>query len=157
MQVDSLERVAAPKASAPHRRKVRVSFVLAGLAILAAVAYLVFANTRTTAEFYMTIPQLRSCTTCGSQAVRVAGFVQQGSIVRNEQTQAMRFVVTDSGQSMPVVYSGVVPDIFKPGVQVVVEGHLQQGTFHAQTLLAKCPSKFQSATPAAASNGAVGN
>ena len=46
-------------------------------------------------------------------------------------------------------YGGVVPDVFKPGIQVVVEGHLTNGLFKASSLLAKCPSKFQSATPSA--------
>ncbi|MBO0782638.1 MAG: cytochrome c maturation protein CcmE, partial [Ktedonobacteraceae bacterium] len=60
------------------------------------------------------------------------------------------FTVIDGNQTMNVAYSGVVPDIFRPGIQVVVEGRYSgQGPFQAQTLLAKCPSKFQSATPGA--------
>ena len=68
--------------------------------------------------------------------------------MHNDQQQQIRFVISDGGHSLPVVYSGIVPDIFRPGITVVVEGHYTgQGPFQAQTLLAKCPSKFQAATP----------
>lgn len=127
----------------------RLSFVVLGLAIAAAVAYLVFANTQANAVYYMTVSELKNCATCATQqSVRVAGFVKPGSIVKNEAAQTISFVITANGQSLPVVYSGIVPDIFGPNIQVVVEGHYTgQGPFNAQQLLAKCPSKFTVATP----------
>ena len=85
--------------------------------------------------------------TSSSDVLRPAGHVAAGTIQRDNQTQVLRFTMTDGSRTMPVVYSGIVPDAFNAGLTVVVEGKLQQGTFHAQTLLAKCPSKFQSATP----------
>ena len=128
------------------RKRLPLSFLLAGIAILGAVLYLVYANTQTTAVYYMTVPEVKHCTTCATQSVRVAGYVQAGSIKRDNQTQSISFVIEDSQQTLPVVYGGVVPDIFRAGVQVVVEGHyLAKEPFQAQTLLAKCPSKFQSA------------
>ncbi len=132
-----------------RRWRLPLSFMIGGLVILAAVGYLVYANTRSNAVYYMTVDELKHCATCAAQqSVRVAGVVQKGSIVRNEQTQQVNFVITANGQSLPVTYTGVVPDIFGPGITVVVEGHYTgQGPFHAQTLLTKCPSKFQSATP----------
>ncbi len=131
-----------------RRKRFPVSFLIAGIAILGAVFYLVYANTQANSVYYMTVSELRHCTTCITQSVRVAGVVQQGSIVRNDQQDRVSFVINDGKQSMPVTYTGVVPDIFRPGIQVVVEGHYAgQGAFQAQTLLAKCPSKFQSATP----------
>jgi cytochrome c-type biogenesis protein CcmE len=134
--------------AAPPRKRLPLSFLLAGIAILGAVIYLVYANTQTNAVYYMTVPELKHCTICTTQAVRVAGVVQAGSVVRNDSNDLIKFVITDGNQSLPVTYSGVVPDIFRPGIQVVVEGHyIGQGPFQAQTLLAKCPSKFQSATP----------
>ncbi len=93
-----------------RRRRLPISFILGGLAILGAVIYLVYANTQANAVYY--------------------------------------FTISDGGHTLPVVYSGIVPDIFRPGITVVVEGHYTgQGPFQAQTLLAKCPSKFQAATP----------
>jgi cytochrome c-type biogenesis protein CcmE len=134
--------------TSPQRRRLPLSFILAGIAILGAVLYLVFANTQANAVYYMTVPELKHCTTCTVQAVRVAGVVEAGSVARNDARQMINFTITDGKQLLPVTYTGVVPDIFRPGIQVVVEGHYTgQGPFQAQTLLAKCPSKFQSATP----------
>ena len=131
------------------RRRLPWSIVLAGLVILGAVAYLIYANTQSNAAYDMTVSQLRQCTNCVSQSVRVEGIVQKGSIQRDEATQRLAFVVSDGTQSLPVVYTGVVPDIFNAGIQVVVEGHYagQNAAFQAQTLLTKCPSKFTAATP----------
>ena len=132
----------------PRRKRLPLSFILGGLAILAAVIYLIYANTQANAVYYMNVNELKGCTICTTQSVRVAGVVQPGSIVRNDQKQLIHFVITAGGQSLAVVYSGVVPDIFQAGIQVVVEGHYTgAGPFQAQTLLAKCPSKFQAATP----------
>jgi cytochrome c-type biogenesis protein CcmE len=137
----------------PRRRKVRWSFVVAGVAIAGAVLYLVLANTGATAEYYMTITQLRACSTCSVRTVRVAGVVVAGSIARDTTNQMVQFKISDSKTTaMPVVYSGVVPDIFQSGAQVVVEGKLaSNGVFMAENLLTKCPSKFQAATPAPSS------
>lgn len=151
MQVESIARASAtPLPRKGRKRKLPLSFIIAGVAIIGAVIYLVIANTGASAQYYMSIHELRACTTCATRTIRVAGNVQAGSIVRDEKTQVVRFTIVDSSESMPVVYSGVVPDIFGAGVQVVVEGKLNsQGVFQAQNLLAKCPSKFQSATPPA--------
>ncbi|HTI14132.1 MAG TPA: cytochrome c maturation protein CcmE [Dictyobacter sp.] len=130
------------------RKHVPLSFLLAGIAILGAVIYLVYVNTQTNAVYYVTVPELRHCTKCATQAVRVAGIVQAGSIKQNDKAQNVTFVIGDDNQTLQVSYSGVVPDIFRAGVQVVVEGRYSgSGPFQAQTLLAKCPSKFQAATP----------
>jgi cytochrome c-type biogenesis protein CcmE len=130
------------------RRRLPWSFALAGVVILAAVAYLIFANTQANAAYDMTVSQLHQCSACTAQAVRVEGIVQRGSIQRNDGTQQLAFRISDGSQSLPVVYTGVVPDIFNSGIQVVVEGHYSsQGAFQALTLLTKCPSKFTAATP----------
>jgi len=136
----------------PCKRKHRVplSFLLAGIAILGAIVYLVLINTQASAAYDMTVTELRSCTTCTTQSVRVTGTVQAGSVVRDDVNQRILFVINDGKAALPVTYSGIVPDIFRVGIQVVVEGKYSgQGAFQAQTLLTKCPSKFQSATPSA--------
>src|SRR6516164_8437185 len=106
-----------------RRKRLPISFILGGLAILAAVIYLVYANTQANAVYYFTVSELKNCSICSSQSVRVAGVVQPGSIVHNDRQQQIRFVISDGGHSLPVVYSGIVPDIFRPGITVVVEGH----------------------------------
>ncbi len=141
--------------SRPKRRKARWGFIIAGLAIAAAVIYLVVANTGTSAEYYMTIHELQTCSSCAGQSVRVAGFVSQAGVTQLNGGQSVTFSIIDSvtsaTQKMAVSYQGVVPDTVRAGTQVVVEGHFSSGVFHATTLLAKCPSKFQAATPSASS------
>jgi cytochrome c-type biogenesis protein CcmE len=142
-----ISRETAPK---PKRRmRMRWSFIIAGVAIAGAILYLVLANTGKSAQYYMTVSELRACTSCGSQTVRVAGVVATDGLTRDNAHQIIHFAVKDGGGTLPVEYGGVVPDVFKPGIQVVVEGHLTNGLFKASSLLAKCPSKFQSATPSA--------
>jgi len=131
--------------SGSRKRKLHWSFLVAGLAVIGAIIYLVVANTGATAEYYMTINELRTCTSCQSQNVRVLGNVAPNSVVTNTETQVVHFTITQGAESLPVVYGGIVPDTFKSGLQVVVEGHMVNGVFQAQTLLAKCPSKFQAA------------
>lgn len=152
MLTERIEHAAPTQKSRSRRRKLPWGFLIAGIAIAGAVIYLVLANTSASAEYYMTIGELHHCVpTCDSRSVRVAGWVVPNSIQRDEKTQVVHFTVTDTqaagSPSMVVAYGGVVPDIFKSGIQVVVEGHVVNGTFQANNLLAKCPSKFQSATP----------
>ncbi|HKV83815.1 MAG TPA: cytochrome c maturation protein CcmE [Ktedonobacterales bacterium] len=150
MQVESVARITAKPAARRGRRKLPLSFMIAGVAIIGAVLYLVVANTGASAQYYMSIHALRACTTCATKTIRVVGDVRSGSITRNDATQVVHFDIVDGADTMAVVYSGVVPDIFRAGVQVVVEGRLNSvGVFQARNLLAKCPSKFQSATPPA--------
>ncbi len=146
----SLSRREQTPSAKPRKKRIPLSFLLAGIAVLGAIAYLVFINTQASAVYYMTVTELHSCTTCTTQAVRVAGVVQAGSIVRDDAREHISFMINDGKATLPVTYSGIVPDIFRAGIQVVVEGKYSgQGAFQAQTLLAKCPSKFQSATPVA--------
>lgn len=146
-----VEASALASTQRPKRRKARWGFVIAGLAIVAAVIYLVVANTGTSAEYYMTIHELQTCSSCAGQSVRVAGFVSKAGVTQINSAEAIKFDITDNTLAMPVVYKGVVPDTVHAGTQVVVEGHYVNGVFQASTLLAKCPSKFQAATPAASS------
>jgi len=122
-------------------------FAIAGSVLALAVAYLVLTGLQSTAVYYLTVSELQSrAATVGGREVRVAGTVAPGSIERLNGGLAVRFVVQDESGVLPVFYKGgPVPDIFGEQVQVVVEGKVQQdGTFVADTLLAKCPSKFES-------------
>jgi cytochrome c-type biogenesis protein CcmE len=151
----TLETREETTATRPARRRMRWSFVVAGAAIAGAILYLVVANTGASARYYMTVGELRACASCAAQTVRVAGTVTAGSVARDAATQTVRFTISDgtAASGLAVIYGGVVPDVFKAGVQVVVEGRLSHGVFQASSLLAKCPSKFQSATPSTGASG----
>jgi cytochrome c-type biogenesis protein CcmE len=115
-----------------------------GIVLAACVGYLVVSATGSSAEYYQTVAELRAHSG-GSGDVRVLGTVQN-DVVRSDGGLHVQFTAAQDGQSMPVDYEGTVPDIFQPGIQVVVDGRMgSDGVFHARTLEAKCPSKFSSA------------
>ena len=108
--------------------------------VAACVGYLIYSASGGATEYYMTVSELRTHTHAGD--VRVAGVVQN-DVQKSDGGLHVTFTEKDGTASMPVDYSGPLPDIFKPGITVVVEGKLGgDGVFHARTLLAKCPSRF---------------
>ena len=124
-----------------------MKFAIAGTVLLLAVGYLVLTGMQNTTVYYQTVGELRSSGPAAiGRPVRVAGNVAPGSVDKLNGGLALRFTIVDDSGAFPVVYKGgPVPDIFGDQVQVVVEGKLQpDGTFAADTLLAKCPSKFES-------------
>jgi cytochrome c-type biogenesis protein CcmE len=108
--------------------------------VVACVGYLIYTASGGSAEYYITVSELHSNVTTGY--VRVAGVVQD-DVQRSDGGLHVTFTEKDGTASMPVDYTGTLPDIFKPGITVVAEGKLgSDGVFHAKTLLAKCPSRF---------------
>ncbi len=124
-----------------------MKFAVAGSVLVLAVGYLILTGMQNTTVYYLTVGELQSSGVSAlGRPVRVAGNVTPGSVEKLNGGLALRFTVEDESGSFPVVYKGgPVPDIFGEQVQVVVEGKVQpDGTFAADTLLAKCPSKFES-------------
>lgn len=132
-----------------------LKLVICGLLIAGAVGYLIATAMSSTMVYYVTVPELRAGTGAAArEQVRLAGFVVASSVER--QGNRLHFAVADvaSDEQIPVAYQGVIPDIFGDGIEVVVEGRYarERGVFEARTLLAKCPSKFESASPAETSS-----
>ena len=138
----------APAAGTGHRAGWlrRNRFLIVGLAVAIALGYLGFTAFQGASMYYLTVDELlaRGDAAYGEQ-VRLMGKVADGSVEQNPDTNTLRFAVTDEdGTSLPVAYSGMVPDAFKQGADVVVEGNLTlTGTFQADSLLVKCPSKYE--------------
>lgn len=121
-----------------------LKWAVPALLVAGCVGYLIYSASGGSAEYYLTVGDLRSHANGGD--VRVAGVVQD-DVQKSDGGLSVTFTEKDSTASVPVVYSGALPDIFKPGITVVAEGKLgSDGIFHASTLLAKCPSRF-STTP----------
>lgn len=81
------------------------------------------------------------------RTVRIGGLVEQGSVVREasagSKSVEIQFKVTDLNHDIPVVYSGIIPDLFREGQGVVANGKLgPDGVFHASELLAKHDEKY---------------
>jgi cytochrome c-type biogenesis protein CcmE len=72
-----------------------------------------------------------------AQMIRVGGMVAEGTVNRNPESLEVAFDVTDFDHNVRVTYSGILPDLFREGQGVVVQGRVQQGTFQATEVLAK--------------------
>lgn len=124
----------------------KLKFIVAGVVLLVAVGYLIFNSVSTSAEYYLTVGELKAkAPAVYNENVRVAGIVDGPSIARDARAGTLKFTAEDSSGKLPVVYAGgAVPDIFGPGIQVVVEGKYNvDGTFQASNLLAQCPSRYE--------------
>jgi cytochrome c-type biogenesis protein CcmE len=76
------------------------------------------------------------------QAMRLGGMVERGSIQRQSDGVTIRFNLTDGKARTPIVYRGIVPDLFREGSGAVAEGRLEKGTFIADTILAKHDERY---------------
>ena len=120
-----------------------IRWILVGGVVAACVGYLIYSATGANAEYYITVSELKMQPSTSD--VRVAGVVQN-DIQRSDGGLHVTFTEKDGTASMPVDYTGTLPDIFQPGITVVAEGRLgADGVFHAKTILAKCPSRFSTA------------
>ena len=121
-------------------------FLIGGIIVFLAIGYLGFIGFQSSATYYYTVSELmEQGSSIYGENVRVNGQVAPGSVEQEAQGTILRFTITDVEveQNLPVVYQGVVPDTFKVGNEVVVEGYLNSdGIFQANTLVAKCPSKY---------------
>lgn len=120
---------------------------MAGLVVVAAVGYMIYAAMQGGSEYYVTTGELKaSGDRAIGQSVRLGGRVVDGSVQWNRGSNILSFTLTDGSETVPVVHKGVVPDSFQPGADVILEGKLgSDGTFHATALLAKCASKYSPA------------
>lgn len=115
-------------------------FILAG-------TYLAYTGARSSMAYYLTVGELLDReSTMRDSDVRLSGAVRAGSVRWDQVGGLLRFDVTDGTRYLPVSYRGVVPDTFRPGADVVVEGTYDGTQFTAVRLFAKCPSKFEAKT-----------
>ena len=120
----------------------RKKFIIGGIILGVALAFLIYMGlkgspTYTVSEF------LRPENRTQGQLVRVQGMVQAGTIEQKAADLSLKFIMVEGGGRLPIAYKGVVPDTFKAGGDIVVEGKLDpSGTFVATTLMPKCPSKY---------------
>jgi cytochrome c-type biogenesis protein CcmE len=120
----------------PKRR--RLYFVGAGLALLGAAAGLALYAMSDTLVFFYSPSDLAAKGVPPGRLLRIGGLVEEGSVMREEDGTAVRFRVTDLAQAVPVVYTGILPDLFREGQGVVAQGRLgADGVFVAAEVLAK--------------------
>jgi cytochrome c-type biogenesis protein CcmE len=120
----------------------RLKYFIGGAIILLVMGWLVLSNIQEASAQYLTVEELLAQGS-SDRMVRVSGLVVGETIDWDPQQLILRFEIADDGGSLPVLYKGVRPDMFRDGAQAVIEGKYSSGgVFEASTLLLKCPSKY---------------
>lgn len=115
-----------------------MALIGAGLAVLAIAAALVLNAFQSNLVFFFSPSQVVAKEAPLERAFRIGGMVETGSVKRQNDGLTVSFRVTDTAQTIPVVYKGILPDLFKEGKGVVAQGKLgPDGVFHATDVLAK--------------------
>lgn len=152
----------------------RAKFIVGGLLIVAAIVYLIISSTQANAQYFLTVEELRAKgNSVAGRELRISGAVIGDSIKYDSQTLTLSFTVADVpgdnkeieaqgglaavlhaaviDQNRPrleVVYSGVKPDLLRNEAQAIMTGRMgEDGKFHAEELLLKCPTKYEEAVP----------
>lgn len=156
----------------------RSKFILGGLFILAAVVYLIYSSTQQSAEYFMTVDELKAKeNSVVDRNLRLSGAVIGDTIQYDPQTltltfsvahvpgdnaeiealgglaEVLRAAIADPTRArVTVVYVGPKPDLLRSEAQAIMTGHLgTDGIFYADELLLKCPTKYEEAVPEQAS------
>jgi cytochrome c-type biogenesis protein CcmE len=135
----------------------RAKFLVGGLVILLAVGYLIVSSFGSSAQYFLTVAELRAkgAAMIGDD-VRISGVVNGDSIVYDAQALRLEFDVVDSlddlSNPLHVVYIGPKPDLMQHEAQAIIEGAWQDdGVFHAHnradSLLLKCPTRYEEDYP----------
>jgi len=118
-----------------HRR---FAWIAVGLAAIGIAIALVLSAFQSNLVFFFSPTQVAAHEAPQGRAFRIGGLVEAGSLVREADSLTVRFRVTDTARTIPVVYTGLLPDLFKEGKGVVAQGTLgPDGTFRATEVLAK--------------------
>lgn len=121
----------------------RLTLALLALAAVIGAALLALSALKDQASFFYAPSDVERDGLPLGKAVRLGGMVEAGSIEHLPDGISIRFVVTDGQASVPVSFSGIVPDLFREKSGVVAEGHFQpDGSFVATNLLAKHDEKY---------------
>lgn len=119
-------------------RHKRLAIIAGGIAVLGIVAALVLTAFQQNLVFFFTPSQIAANEAPQGRTFRIGGLVEKGSVARQADGVTVRFVVTDTAKSIPVLYRGVLPDLFREGKGVVAQGKLEaDGVFRASEVLAK--------------------
>ena len=120
------------------KRHKRVVFIFACLAAIGAATWLVLGAFRNNLVFFFSPTQIATKEAPVGKTFRIGGLVQDGTLKRDADGLTIHFTVTDTANTIPVVYKGILPDLFKEGRGCVAQGHVgPDGTFYADQIMAK--------------------
>ena len=119
-------------------RHKKLTIIIASVAALGFAATLVLDAFQSNLVFFFSPTQVAANEAPQGKSFRIGGLVEEGSIKRQSDGVTVNFVVTDTAKVIPVVYTGILPDLFKEGKGVVAQGKLSSdGVFRADEVLAK--------------------
>jgi len=119
-------------------RHKRIALIAGGLAVLGVAAGLILNAFQSNLVFFFSPTQVLANEVPQGRTFRIGGMVEAGSLKRQSDGLTVRFSVTDTARTVPVVYTGILPDLFKEGKGVVAQGSMgPDGVFHATQVLAK--------------------
>jgi cytochrome c-type biogenesis protein CcmE len=117
-------------------RHKRIALIVGGLAAIGAASAMVLNALDSNIAFFITPTEVAEGKAPRDQIFRIGGFVQEGSIRRDNLT--VHFTITDTARHVPVVYTGILPDLFQEGKGAVAQGRISpDGVFKATQVLAK--------------------
>lgn len=123
------------------RKQRRLYFVVLGMLALGAAAALVLSAMSDSLVYFYSPTDLQTKHVATGRRMRIGGLVEKGSVMKAGKTVTFR--VTDLTSTVPVTYTGVLPDLFREGQGVVAEGKIENdGIFHANEILAKHDEKY---------------
>ena len=149
-------------------------FIIGGLLIVAAVIYLIVSSTSASAEYFMTIEEVREQESAiVGKSLRISGAVIGDTINYDPETLTITFIVAhvtgdnneieaqgglakvlhdavrdENRPQLSIVYNGPIPDLLQDEAQAIMTGHIKaDGIFYADELLLKCPTKYEEAVP----------
>lgn len=120
-------------------------FIVGGTIIFFILAILIYQGLNRSMMAYVDVRELDKADLVNTEVAQVTGIVQPGSVVQDESTGQLTFFLQDMEDpeaTVKVRYRGILPDNFKPGLQVVVQGRIQEQEIVAEQILTKCPSKY---------------
>ncbi len=119
-------------------RHKRLLFIVAGLAGIGIAATLILNAFNSNMVFFFSPSQVAANEAPEGRSFRLGGLVTEGSVEREDDGLTVHFTVTDNQKSIPVVFTGILPDLFREGQGVITQGRLgADGVFRADDVLAK--------------------
>lgn len=123
------------------KKKRRVQIILVAVVALIVSTAMIGYAMRDGINYFRTPTQVIAGGIAPGEVFRIGGLVEKGSLVRG-QGQTISFKVTDTKSTIPVTYTGVLPDLFSEGTGVVATGRYVDGTFEASDILAKHDANY---------------
>lgn len=126
----------------------RTVYAVALVLFLAGFGTLLMAGLKQNSIYFLNVSEALAMPAEDIRQIRLFGTVAKEGLVFDSNSMGVQFLLADSAdasKSIPVQFQGVVPDLFEPGIEVILEGgyQAQAGFFHANSLMTKCPSKYE--------------